>query len=60
MAKAKADMDKEDKKEDATAAQDKAEDLQKEVCTTTDSHLALHTARCQIELRWNGPIQSIG
>lgn len=31
MAKAKADMDKEDKKEDATAAQDKAEDLQKEV-----------------------------
>lgn len=31
MAKAKADMDKEDKKDDATAAKDKAEDLQKEV-----------------------------
>lgn len=31
MAKAQADMDKQDKKEDATAAKDKAEDLQKEV-----------------------------
>ena len=31
MAKAKADMDKEDKKDEATAAQDKAEDLKKEV-----------------------------
>ena len=32
MAKAKADMEAQDNKEDATAAQGQADDLQKEVC----------------------------
>lgn len=48
MAKAKADMDKDDKKEGAAAAQDKAEDLQKEVCTTSHFYLAFYTVSVQV------------
>jgi len=42
MAKAKADMDKTDKKGDAEAAQSQADDLQKEVLTQTHTHVAAY------------------
>ena len=46
MAEAKAKADKEDK-EDATAAEDKAQDLQKEVSTASNCYLGAHTACVQ-------------